>query len=132
MISIFKNIQKAAEVKNVPSGTYPVRIERVLLATTKESKMPVAAIILRITKGNYKNCKIFYGQIITEGFQMHDVNEFLRSLDTGISICFETYTQYGHMLTEIEHIASSYKMKYSLEYGINSKGYNTYNITRIA
>jgi len=53
---------------------------------------------MKIVSGEYEGSLIFMNQVITKGFQIHIANEFLRSLESGSDIEFNTYSQYGQLL----------------------------------
>ena len=38
---------------------------------------------------------------LTNGFAIHTANEFLRSLDTGITVEFKTFAQYADLISRI-------------------------------
>lgn len=42
-----------------------------------------------------------FNQIITHGFQIHIVNEFLRQFDTRLELKFETYKQYSELIDKV-------------------------------
>lgn len=44
------------------------------------------------------NGLMFYDFPLCKGFEVHTCNEFLRSLELDIDICFETYCQYGQLI----------------------------------
>ena len=59
------------------------------------------------------------------------MNDFLRSLlpdDSGIEVTFEGYAQYNDLLMDIAEFVDS-KYEYGLEYGQNTKGFDTFQIT---
>ena len=78
--------------KPVPHGSYEVAIDKLELTETKQTGKPMATCWMKIVSdGEYKGQRIFMNQVITQGFQIHIMNEFLRSLlldDTGIDITF--------------------------------------------
>ena len=133
-----KDIQEAAEngggnYKEVPHGKYEVAIEKMELKATKEKNNPMVSIWMKICDGEYKESLIFMNQVITQGFQIHIVNEFLRSLtkDCAVpTIEFKSYAQYAELLMDIhELIADSFE--YALDYGATKKGFDTFKITEI-
>ena len=85
---------------------------------------------MKILEGEYKGQLIFYNQVVDMGFGLHNANEFLRSLDSGLDVTFENFRQYGNLIMDI-HEAIDGKLEYGLKYGKNSKGYNTYEITDV-
>ena len=132
-----KDIKEAAEngggnFKEVPHGNYEVSIEKMELRATKKND-PMVSIWMKICDGEYKGSLIFMNQVITQGFQIHIVNEFLRSLtkDCAVpTIEFKSYSQYAGLLMDIhELIAESFE--YAVKYGQDKKGFNTFEITEI-
>ena len=129
-----KDIEDAAsngggDYKEVPFGSYEVKVEKLELTESKKGD-PMVTIWFKIITGDYKNSLIFMNQVITQGFQIHIANEFLRSLDSGLDVEFEKYSQYGQLLMDI-HEAIDNKLEYVLEYDQNKKGFNTYEITDV-
>ncbi len=128
-----KDAQEVAEnkqnFKEVPDGKYEVKIEKMELKESKSGR-PMVSIWMKILSGEYKGQLIFYNQVIDMGFGLHNANEFLRSLDSGIDVKFESFGQYNDLLMDI-HEAIDETLEYGLEYGTNSKGYNTYEITDV-
>lgn len=70
------------------------RVEYVMLMPDHDGK-PVVEV---------KQDNIFYYFPLTNGFQVHICNEFLRSLDLGIDIHFKSFLQYGNMLMECSEL----------------------------
>lgn len=74
-------------------------------------------------------------QVITKGFQIHTVNEFLRSLGTKNEVEFETYSQYEKLIDDIFDDIDGDGLEYLLDYGEykNKRGnvYPTFKIKEI-
>lgn len=121
---------KSGSYKEVPEGTYEVSIEKLELVASKAGKPMVTCWMKVLTDGEYKGSLIFMNQVIDEGFKIHTVNEFLRSLDSGLEIEFLSYKQYGNLLMDV-HEAISGKLEYALNYGKNRKGYPTFEIEEV-
>ena len=68
-------------------------------------------------------------QMLTSGFGIHKMNEFLNSLETGISVQFENFQQYADLFKQIFDAVDG-KAEFALAYGENNKGYATYTITQ--
>lgn len=128
------DIQDAAEnggggeFKEVPLGAYEVRIKKLELKSSKKGD-PMVSCWMQILEGEYKNSMLFMNQVITRGFQIHIVNEFLRSLNSGLEITFESYSQYAQLLMDIAEAIDN-KMEYALDYG-EKNGFNTFKITDV-
>lgn len=121
----------SGQFKTVPHGEYEVSIEKMELVAAKESKKPMVSIWFKVlSEGEYKGSLIFYNQVIEQGFQVHIVNEFLRSLDSGLDIEFKTYKQYGNLLMDV-HEAISGKLEYALKFSEGKNGFSKYEITEV-
>ena len=140
MEGLQKDIQEAKEngggnFKEVPHGKYEVSIEKMELKATKEKQKPMVSIWMKIVgDSEFKNSLIFMNQVITEGFQIHIVNEFLRSLVQDCAdapvVEFKSYSQYANLLMDIhELIAESFE--YAVDYGQTKKGFDTFEITEV-
>jgi hypothetical protein len=125
-----KNISTGdAEYKEVPLGTYEVKIEKLELAESKSGK-PMVSCWMRILEGEYKNSILFMNQVIHTPYGLHMANEFLRSLESGIEVEFESFTQYHNMLLNI-HEAIDETYEYAVEYGETKKGFKTFKIVEV-
>lgn len=120
--------------KDVPHGSYEVAIDKLELTETKQTGKPMATCwMMIVSDGEYKGQRVFMNQVITQGFQIHIVNDFLRSLlpdDSGIEVTFEGYAQYNDLLMDIAEFVDG-KYEYGLEYGQNNKGFDTFRITDV-
>lgn len=125
-----KDVEDSAnnDFKEVPHGTYEVAITKLELAESKKGD-PIVKIWFKILEGEYKNSLIFMNQVIIKGFQIHIVDELLKSLDTDVDIHFESYSQYADMLLDVFEAVDE-KLEFALKYGEN-KGFNTFEITDV-
>lgn len=115
----------------VPANdTYEVKLTKAEVKATKNDD-PMATLWFKVQEGEYKGQFIFMNQVITQGFQLNIMDKFLESLDTGVKIGFEDYAQYNNMLLDVAEACDQQKLSYALKYGVNNKGYNTYEITDI-
>lgn len=129
-----EDIQKASQGKtgnyvDVPVGEYEVKLAKAEVKATKNGD-PMATLWFKVLAGEYEGQTIFFNQVITQGFQIHIVDDFLKSLDTGLDIHFEDYAQYNDLLLDVVEACDG-KLEFALEYGVNNKGFNTYKITDI-
>lgn len=115
--------------REVPEGTYEVKVEKLELVQSKAGD-PMVSAWFKVLQGEYKGSLIFMNQVITQAFQVHIVNEFLRDLGTDHTIEFTSYSQYGNLLMDI-HEAIDGSLEYALKYGKNNKGYSTFDIEEI-
>lgn len=123
-----------ADFKDVPHGDYEVSIDKLELTETKKTGKPMVSCWMKIIGDNeFKGQRIFMNQVITQGFQIHIMNSFLRSLlpdDSGIDVEFTGYADYNDLLLDITEYIDG-KFEYGLEYGENNKGFDTFQITDI-
>lgn len=117
------------DFKEVPTGTYEVSVTKLELSESKKGD-PMVSIWFKILAGEFKNSLIFMNQVITQGFQIHIVNELLRSMETTLEIDFDSYAQYAQLLMDV-HEAIDNKLEFALEYGKTSKGFPTFKITEV-
>ena len=132
-----KDVETAAsssgDFAEVPKGDYEVKVTKIELGQTGEKSktpgMPMAKIWYEILTGEFKGQKIFQNQMLTTGFGLHKMNELLVSLEAGISVTFENFTQYADLFKQIFDTIDG-KAEYQLSYGENNKGYSTYTIVK--
>lgn len=132
-----QDVDKAAESNGdfveVPHGDYEVKVTKIELGETGEKSktpgMPMAKVWFDILAGDFKGQKIFQNQMLTTGFGIHKMNEFLNSLETGIPVQFENFQQYADLFKQIFDAVDG-KAEYQLAYGANNKGYATYTIVQ--
>lgn len=120
--------------REVPHDTYEVEINKLELGKSKKSGSPMFSCWFKILEGEYKGSLIFMNQVVSDGFRIGIVNEFLRSLvaemDGPVPVQFKTYNQYNNLIMDIAEAING-NFEYSLEYGENKKGYNTFKIKEV-
>lgn len=129
-----KDAKEAAEngggnFKEVPLGTYEVEVSKMELTKSKKGD-PMLTIWFKIITGEYKGSLIFYNQVLSQGFGIHNANEMLRSLDSGVEVEFVSFKKYHEMLLDILEAVEG-NLEFAIKYDKNSKGYNTYEITDV-
>ena len=131
------DVKEAAEngtgsFKEVPHGEYEVAVNKLELVASKKGD-PMVSIWFKIVSGDFKGSLIFFNQVITQGFQIHIVNELLRAMDTGIDIpqnVFKNYKQYGNLLMDVMEAVDG-KLEFGLKYEKGKKDFSTYSITEV-
>lgn len=116
--------------KEVPHGLYEVSVEKMELTESKKGDAMVSIWFKIVSDGEYKGSLIFFNQVVTQGFQVHIVNDLLKSMDTDIDIDFITYNQYGTLLMDIYEVIDG-KLEFALKYSEGKKGFSTYEITEV-
>lgn len=129
-----EDVKEAAEngagsFKEVPHGQYEVQVNKLELVASKKGD-PMVTIWFKVLTGEYKGSLIFFNQVITQGFQIHIVNELLRSMDTVIEIEFNNYKDYGNLLMDVMESIDG-QLEFGLKYGEGKKGFSTYEITDV-
>lgn len=129
-----EDVKTAAEnggsYKEVPFGDYEVAIDKLELTASKAGDPMVSVWFKVVSEGEYKGSRIFMNQVVKQGFQIHIVNEFLRSLDSGIDITFDTYKQYGNLLMDVFEAVNG-NLEFALKYSEGKGGFAKYEITEV-
>jgi len=132
-----QDVKEAAEnggsYEEVPFGTYEVKVEKIELkecGSEKHKGEPMIAIWFKILNGQYKNSMIFMNQLLTQGFQIHIVNELLRSMDTGIDVEFDgNYEHYNNTILDVFEATGN--LEFVLKYSESKKGYPVFKIEEV-
>lgn len=117
------------EFEKVPHGEYEVKLDKLELKATKKGD-PMVSAWFTILAGKYKNSKLFMNQVVTQGFQIHIVNEFLRDMCTDLNIEFIDYKQYADLLLDVAEFCDENNLEFALKYEDN-KGYDKFTITEV-
>lgn len=129
-----KDLNEAAEnggtgeYKEVPVGKYEVSVNKMELVESKKGD-PMVSIWFKILTGEYKNSYLFFNQVITKGFQIHIVNELLRSMETEMDIEFESYSQYAQLLMDV-HECIDGQLEFAIDYG-EKNNFKTFKIEEV-
>ncbi len=120
--------------KEVEPGDYEVAVQQMELKASKAGDPMISIWFKIVSDGEFKGSLIFMNQVVTQGFQVHIVNEILRGLVAELpdapEIEFKTYKQYANLIMDI-HEAINENFEYALSYGKNNKGFNTFEITDV-
>ena len=117
------------EFEAVPHGEYEVKLDKLELKATKKGD-PMVSAWFTILEGKYKNSKLFMNQVVTQGFQIHIVNEFLRSMKTDIDVDFEDYKQYADLLLDVAEFCDANNLEFAIK-DEDNKGYDKFTITEV-
>ena len=128
--------ENGTEFKEVPHGDYEVAVQQMELKASKKGDPMVSIWFKIVSDGEYKGSMIFFNQVITQGFQVHIVNELLRmmvsEMEDAPAIEFVSYKQYGNLLMDIfEEINENFE--YALKYSANKKNkdFNDFEIKEV-
>ena len=109
------------EFAEIPVGTYEVKIEKMELKESSKGD-PMFSAWFRIIAGDYENQLLFMNAVITQGFQIGNVNRFLRSLDVTDTVEFKDYAQYNDLIMDIMEV---------IEYKKNKKDFPVYTVKEV-
>ena len=124
-----------SEMKKVPNGIYNVKILKMELTVSKYSCPMVSIWFKIVSDGEYKNSIIFMNQVITQGFQIHIVNELLRMMVSEMGtdapvIEFKTFKQYENLIMDVfEAIDNNFE--FALDYKKGKGDFSKYEITEV-
>ena len=117
------------EYEEIPHGEYEVKIDKMELKSSKKGD-PMVSIWFTILEGKYKKSKLFLNQVVTKGFQIHIVNELLKSMKTDLNIEFVDYKQYAELLLDVAEECDTNNLEFAIKYEDN-KGYDKFTITEV-
>ena len=115
--------------EEVPTGTYEVKIEKMEIKESKKGD-PMFFCQFRILQGNFKNSYMFMNQVITQGFQIGQVNKFLRALDAVDEVEFKSYGQYNDLILDIMEEIDG-KLEFLVEFKKSRKDFPIYEIKEV-
>lgn len=133
------DVKEAAEndngtFKEVPHGDYEVAIQQMELKASSKGDPMVSIWFKIVSEGEFKGSMIFLNQVITQGFQVHIVNELLRTMVSELpnapEIEFKTYKQYANLIMDIFE-AINENFEYALSYKKGKKDFSTYELTEV-
>ena len=119
--------------EDVPHGSYEVAVKQMELKASKKGD-PMVTIWFKVVDGPHKNGVIFFNQVITQGFQIHIVNELLRKMVSEAGrkapeIEFKNYKQYSDLILDVFEITDGFE--YGLKYTKGKNDFSNYEITDV-
>lgn len=121
-----KEIEKAKEnsgdYSELPEGTYICKLEKLELGESKAGK-PMVKAMFRIVEGSHRKQCVFYNGVMVandpqyNGFMMHKVLEFLRSLQVleDLDVTFDgNFEHFNDMLLDIAEAAEEDHLKFEI------------------
>ena len=141
-----KDIQEAAKngtrtFKEVPHDDYEVEVNQMELKASKKGDPMVSIWFKIVSDGEYKGSMIFFNQVITQGFQVHIVNELLRKMVSEVGNAelmnrIDTvkesfsYKEYANLIMDVFEVING-NYEYALSYKKGKKDFSTYEITEV-
>lgn len=119
----------SGDYKEVPVGSYEVKIDKMELKESSKHD-PMFFCQFRILQGDFKNSCLFMNQVITQGFQIGQVNRFLRSLQVfdDSEVEFKDYAQYNELILDVMEEIDSNGTEFLVEYKKSKKDFPIYTI----
>jgi len=115
-----KNIKEAKENpqntgKEVPAGTYTVKLEKMELGATKDGR-PMFKVMCRIVEGEYKKYCLFLNRVIygtkNDANMIASVIGWLEKLDPEATVEFINYSQFADLVLDIyEELADAIELE---------------------
>lgn len=118
------------EYAEIPVGTYEIKIEKMELKESSKGD-PMFSAWFRILHGEYENQLLFMNAVITQGFQIGNVNRFLCSLDAVDEVEFKDYAQYNDLIMDIMEAIDEAGLEYLIEFKKNKKDFPVYTIKEV-
>ena len=115
---------------DVPVGTYECKIEKMELKESSKGD-PMFSAWFRIISGDQENRLMFMNAVITQGFQIGNVNKFLRSLDAVEEVEFRDYGQYNDLIMDIMEAIDEASLEYLIEYKKGKKDFPVYTVKEV-
>lgn len=120
----------SGEYREVPVGTYEVKIDKMELKESSKGD-PMFFCQFRIIQGDFENSCLFMNQVITQGFQIGQVNSFLRSLDAVDNVEFKDYGQYNDLIMDVMEAIDEAGLEYLVEFKKSKKDFPIYTIKEV-
>lgn len=120
----------SGEYREVPVGTYEVKIDKMELKESSKGD-PMFFCQFRILQGDFSNSCLFMNQVITQGFQIGQVNSFLRSLDAVDEVEFKDYGQYNDLIMDVMEAIDEAGLEYLVEFKKSKKDFPIYTIKEV-
>ena len=91
---------------------------------------PMVSVWFKILEGDFKNSRLFMNQVITQGFQISQMNRFIKSMEVfdDDEVEFQNYSQYNDLLMDLFEQVDADNRQYLLSYTKNKKGFSVYKI----
>ena len=119
----------SGDYKEVPVGSYEVKIDKMELKESSKGD-PMVSVWFKILEGDFKNSRLFMNQVITQGFQISQMNRFIKSMEVfdDDEVEFQNYSQYNDLLMDLFEQVDADNRQYLLSYTKNKKGFSVYKI----
>lgn len=126
---------KAAADRNterveVPDGQYECKIDKMEMKESKTGN-PMISIWYRIVAGDFKNSVLFQNQTIHTGFGLHTAKKTLSDMDTGLSIDFQSFSQFAGLIESVKEAIETQGLEYAVKYTTTKNDFKNFEITEV-
>lgn len=101
-----------------PNGTYVGKVEKLEVGETKDHR-PMLKLQFRITEGEYEKKCLFFNRVLfgtkNDANMIASAIGFLDTLDSGIEVTFESYSQFAELVLDVFEAIENTTM-YEIEY----------------
>lgn len=117
--------------RQVPKGSYTVKIEKMELAATKDGR-PMFKVQCRILEGEFKKWCVFMNRVIygtkNDANMIQSVIGWLEKLELDIDVEFKNYSQFNELILDIfEEVADAVEL--DIEY--DPEAFNSISIKEV-
>ncbi|MFW2490990.1 DUF669 domain-containing protein [Clostridium chromiireducens] len=118
--------------KDVPAGTYEVKVEKLEIKQTAKGDDMFSAWFT-ILDGEFKGCKVFKNQVMKLEWQMGKAFEFIFGLGTDLqpNQKITNSEDFQEFLDEVMDEIEDKGLEYEIKYTINNKGFTDTQITEV-
>lgn len=92
------------EFEETPDGTYVCKVENLEIGETKDGR-PMLKVMFRIIEGDLEKRCLFMNRVLfgtkNDGNMIASAIGFLQTLDSGIDVVFESYSQFADLVMDI-------------------------------
>lgn len=92
------------EFEETPDGTYVCKVENLEIGETKDGR-PMLKAMFRIIEGDLEKRCLFMNRVLfgtkNDGNMIASAIGFLETLDSGIDVVFESYSQFADLVMDI-------------------------------
>lgn len=108
----------------IPDGSYIVSLVKLEIGETgPKSKVPGSPILkaqFKILEGEFAKQRIFYNKVLygtkNDGNMINSAMGFLKDLDSGLDIIFESYSQFNDLVLDVAEEIDKEKLQYEITY----------------
>ena len=114
--------------EELPVGKYEVKINDMLIKKSKKGEW-MLQVTFKVIQGKFEK-RLAWAYFLLRPQNVHFANVFLRTLESGITVKYESERQYAKLVDDILITINGTK-EYGLEITENDKGFRNYKIIKV-